>query len=173
VLNQQHVEDIEDYGLSPRSQRRNNLTHFDECGVIVTYQSAGKGHETWQQLIDDLQQHEWQKVFVDHRQCWGHQLNAFIFGHANLEMLLQPFIGLTGKCLPVAVAEDFDQLSYAQQLNYLDDQLSRDIKQNNIFAAHKPLHPLPLLGIPDVWDANKNPQFYQNTDYFRPKVLKQ
>ena len=165
LLNQQHVEDIEQYGLSPRTLRRNNLTHFDECGVIVTYQRS----DLFVQLIDDLKQHQWQSVFVDNRQYWGNELNSFIFGHANLEMLLQPFIGLTGKFLAVEVDNQFSTLSYANQVTQLDEILVNEIRQTDLFSAHKPLTPLPLLGIPDVWDANNDPEFYANTDYFRPK----
>lgn len=165
LLNQQHVEDIKQFGISPRTLRRNNLTHFDECGVILTYQQGSVA----QQLIDDLAAHNWHKVFVENRHCWGKQLNSFIFGHANLEMLLQPFIGLTGKWLAVQVDEQFSQLSYPAQLAQLDELLINEIQTKAIFSQKKPLLPIPLLGIPNVWDANNNPEFYANTDYFRPK----
>jgi hypothetical protein len=164
LLNQLHVEDIEQYGLSPRTLRRNNLTHFDECGVIVTYQRS----DIFDQLMHSLKQHKWQSVFVENRQCWGNQINSFIFGHANLEMLLQPFIGLTGKCLAVEVERDFSALPYSDQVAQLDVLLVKQIHQGDVFSKHKPLSPIPLLGIPDVWDANKEPSFYGNTDYFRP-----
>ena len=35
LLNKLHIEDIEQFGLSPRTRRRNHLTHFDECGVVL------------------------------------------------------------------------------------------------------------------------------------------
>jgi hypothetical protein len=165
LLNQLHVEDIQQFGLSPRTSRRNNLTHFDECGVILTYQKGNLA----EQLIDDLAAHHWHKVFVENRHCWGKQLNSFIFGHANLEMLLQPFIGLTGKWLAVQVDEGFSELSYPAQLTKLDGLLVDDIRNKEIFSQKRPLKPIPLLGIPDMWNANTNPAFYANTDYFRPK----
>ena len=164
LLNQQHVEDIEQYGLSPRTQRRNNLTHFDECGVIVTYQRS----DVFVQLVEDLKQHQWQSVFVENRQCWGNQINSFIFGHANLEMLLKPFIGLTGKFLAVEVDNQFSTLPYTKQLTQLDELLVKQIRKTDVFSARKPLSPMPILGIPDVWDANNDPAFYANTEYFRP-----
>jgi hypothetical protein len=167
LLNQQHVEDIEQYGLSPRTHRRNNLTHFDECGVIVTYQRS----EVFEQLIQALKRHQWHAVFVENRQHWGNQINSFMFGHANLEMLLQPFIGLTGKCLAVEVDSDFATLPYSEQLAQLDGLLVKQIRETDLFSEHKPLSPLPLLGIPDMWDANNDPEFYTNTDYFRPQPL--
>lgn len=164
LLNQQHVEDIEEYGLSPRTLRRNNLTHFDECGVIITYERA----DFFSQMIEHLKQHQWQSVLVKNRQYWGNQVNSFMFGHANLEMLLQPFIGLTGKCLTVEVDDQFSTLSYKEQVNQLDELLVRHIRKTDLFCASKPLSPLPLLGIPGVWDANNDPGFYDNTHYFRP-----
>lgn len=167
LLNQQHVEDIEQYGLSPRTLRRNNLTHFDECGVIVTYERS----DVFAQLIESLKQHQWHAAFVENRQCWGHQINSFIFGHANLEMLLQPFIGLTGKFLAVEVDRDFSALPYLEQVAQIDELLVKQILQSDIFSTHKPLSPMPLLGIPDVWDANNASSFYDNTDYFRPRPL--
>lgn len=164
LLNQQHVEDIELNGLSPRTVRRNNLTHFDECGVILTYQKGSNA----EQLLQDLARHRWQTVFVDNRACWGRELNSYMFGHANLEMLLQPFIGLTGKWLALEVDAQFSKLAYVEQIKQVDESLVKYIKQTNIFAAKKPMSPIPLLGIPGVWDANNNPEFYANTDYFRP-----
>lgn len=167
LLNQQHVEDIEEYGLSPRTLRRNNLTHFDECGVIVTYQCSA----FFFQLVENLKQHQWHSVFVENRQHWGNEMNSFMFGHANLEMLLNPFIGITGKCLAVEVDSQFSTLPYKEQVAQLDNLLVRNILKTDLFSAQKPLSPMPLLGIPDVWDANNDPAFYGNTDYFRPKSL--
>ena len=108
LLNQQHVIDIQKVGLSPRSKRRNNLTHFDECGVIITIEKSPSYADT-KNVIEQLKQHQWQSVFVDNRALWGQSLNTFMFGHANLEMLLQPFIGLTGKWLAIEVKEGFQQ----------------------------------------------------------------
>jgi len=164
LLNQQHVEDIEKHGLSPRTLRRNNLTHFDECGVILTYEKGSVA----EQQIKDLAMHRWQTVFVENRRTWGHELKSFIFGHANLEMLLRPFIGLTGKWLAIEVNSQFSTLSNSEQIKQLDELLVKLIEQTNIFANNKPMFPIPLLGIPGVWDANSNPDFYANTDYFRP-----
>lgn len=166
-LNQQHVADIQRVGLSPRTLRRNNLTHFDECGVVVTYE---KCHTESEDMIEQLKAHNWQSVFVKNRALWGSELNTFMFGHANLEMLLKPFIGLTGKWLPIAVERGFKHLTLVEQLQEVDTQLDHSIVKTDFFSQKKPLYPLPLLGIPSVWDANKDPIFYDNTDYFRPKI---
>lgn len=165
VLNQLHVQDIQQYGLSPRTKRRNNLTHFDECGVILTYET---GQTIGADLIQMLAEHEWQSAFVSHRQAWGKELNYFMFGHANLEMLLKPFIGLTGKWLAVEMEKGFSQLAYSQQVSEVDKKLQQLITEQDTFSQTKPLKPLPLLGLPHAWQANQEPEFYANTDYFRP-----
>ncbi|WP_340679325.1 DUF3025 domain-containing protein [Paraglaciecola sp.] len=163
LLNQLHIEDIKQHGLSPRTLRRNNITHFDECGVIVTVE------EGYEFLLEQLSQHQWQSVFVDHRDFWGQKIQHFMFGHANLEMLLQPFIGLTGKWLGLIVPKGFARLPLKQQLVLVDKQLIGQISQDNVFAHKKALLPIPLLGIPGCYPDNQHAAFYQNTDYFRPK----
>jgi hypothetical protein len=163
LLNQQHIEDINQSGLNPRTLRRNNLTHFDECGVILAVE------EGFEYLLEALAQHQWHFVFVQHRALWGDKIHSVIFGHANLEMLLHPFIGLTGKWLGITVDSGFGQLPFHQQRNVLDNKLARQISQANLFAHKKPLLPIPLLGIPAYCTENKQADFYQNTDYFRPK----
>lgn len=167
LLNQLHVEDIDQHGLSPRTLRRNNLTHFDECGVIVTYEKGDSSNSIEQKLIAQLQSHQWHTIFVENRELWGKELNTFMFGHANLEMLLNPFIGLTGKWLGIEVEQGFSDLLHQQQLTNLDELLVVNIQQDDLFSQKKPVYPLPLLGVPGVWSANKDPEFYANTDYFR------
>jgi hypothetical protein len=165
LLNQQHIEDINQYGLNPRTLRRNNLTHFDECGVILAVE------EGFEFLLEALSQHQWHSVFVKHRALWGDKIHSVIFGHANLEMLLHPFIGLTGKWLGLTVDPGFSQLPCNQQRSALDDKLFSHISQSNLFSFKKPLLPIPLLGIPEFCSENEQATFYQNTDYFRPKSV--
>jgi hypothetical protein len=136
--------------------------------VIVTFESGSSEQNSQQLILQALQTHLWTRVFVEYREAWGKQLNTFMFGHANLEMLLQPFIGLTGKWIAVEVEQGFSELSHQQQLSEVDDKLEHMIKQQDLFSQKKPLFPLPLLGIPGVWNANENAEFYANTDYFRP-----
>ncbi len=161
ALNRLHIDDISQHGLSPRTRRRNHITHFDECGVILAYED--------EQDIQALAEHQWQDSFIAQRPRWGQQIDAFCFGHANLEMLLNPFTGLTGKWLGVKVEATFWQMSLAQQYAYLDKAFVTQHVQAGSFNLPKPLKPLPLLGIPGWWPQNQDPDFYTNTDYFRPK----
>ena len=163
LLNQQHIEDINRFGLSPRTKRRNHITHFDECGVVLVSQK-----DTVQQL---LAEHQWQQAFWHHRMEWQQHIQVWVFGHANLEMLVNPFMGLTGKWIPVYVESDYFLLDKHAQLTVIDDRLYEKI-QNGLFSENRPLKPLPLLGVPGWTPENEDVSYYENTDYFRPKRIR-
>jgi hypothetical protein len=160
LLNHQHVEDIGQYGVSPRTKKRNILTHFDECGVVLAYSNP--------ELIELLMLHQWHEVLFAKRALWNQQISAHVFGHANLEMLLNPFVGLTGKWLAVDVPQEFFEMPIKQQLTYLDQRLSKDVITDNLYRQKKPLKPIPLLGIPNWCADNQSAEFYTNQSYFRP-----
>lgn len=160
-LNQLHIAEIKLHGLSPRTKLRSTATHFDECGLVPACSDK--------RITDLLAKHQWQRAFIELRAEWGKSVQPFVFGHANLEMLLKPFIGLTAKWLAIEVSGAFFDMDISQQLIELDAQLASKLNQGELFASAKPLKPIPLLGIPGWWHANQQPEFYQNTDYFRPK----
>lgn len=160
-LNQQHMQDIRAHGVRPRTARRDRITHFDECGVVLAYCDPTVGQY--------LSEHQWERGFIEQRHQWGQQVRAFIFGHANYEMLLNPFMGLTGKWLSVEVNSGFFALSVLQQYRQLDLQLSEKIEDENPFSKSGSLFPLPLLGVPGWYAPNEDSTFYENKDYFRPK----
>jgi hypothetical protein len=164
LLNIQHMEDISQYGLTPRTKRRNHITHFDECGVVLAHCNN--------ELPELLAAHEWKAAFVEKRSQWGTQIKPFIFGHANYEMLLSPFLGLTGKWLAVEVDKGFFNRTLEEQYRYLDSQLVDNVV-GGVFSHKGCLKPLPLLGIPGWHENNDYPDFYDNVSYFRPKRLKQ
>lgn len=142
-----------------RGAARDAATLFDECGLIVPYSNPA--------LIELLKQHEWTALFMDQRAAWGEQISAITFGHANFENLLTPFIGLTGKCWPIAVPADFFVLDIAAQCQHLDAQLSALIDADHL-QKPKQLPALPYLGVPG-WHTQQDHAFYANESYFRPK----
>ncbi|WP_462180006.1 DUF3025 domain-containing protein [Pseudoalteromonas gelatinilytica] len=164
LINHQHIEEIKLHGLKERSKHRNALTLFDECGVVLAITE-----QSWQQQLRD---HQWQQAFVEQREQWGKSIRPFMFGHANYEMLTQPYIGLTGKALFVIVPNDIFCKDLSEQYAYLDQRLYEMIKVDDCLRDNKNLSPLPLLGVPGWWTDNENPEFYSNTDYFRPKRRK-
>ena len=168
LLNQLHIQQIECHGKTSRTLLRNKLTLLDECGVLVLYSpKAGS-------FIELLRNHQWHEAFVKHRDCWQGQtgethLAAMMFGHANYEMATRPFIGCTGKMLALAVPADFFDQSLHQRIEFIDTTFSEQIANQGILVDPQQLSPLPLLGVPGWFEANKQPDFYQNTAYFRAK----
>lgn len=196
LLNALHISDINAHGVNPRTARRNRITHFDECGVVLAIEApdsaalnklkrtatladsysgaTGKAmqgapcdSDTLETFLAELASHQWERVFVEKRTLWHTQVSPFIFGHANLEMMLNPFIGLTGKWLAVSVPQGFSRLDKWQQRLVLDDAMTARINALNYFESTPLLKPLPLLGVP-LWHGQQDEVFYQNKDYFRP-----
>ncbi|MBQ4811146.1 hypothetical protein A7985_01335 [Pseudoalteromonas luteoviolacea] len=161
LLNRLHIEEIQQHGLKQRSRKRNALTLFDECGLVLAIPDI-----KWR---EKLRAHQWTEVFFEHRALWHHELRPFVFGHANYEMLTNPFIGLTGKLLCIVVEASFYALPLAAQYRYLDSQLVKMIQEENVLDDNKHMSPLPLLGIPNWHFDDQNEAFYANQDYFRPK----
>ncbi|MBU3022382.1 DUF3025 domain-containing protein [Aestuariibacter sp. A3R04] len=164
-LNQLHVDDIRQHGAHPRTARRNHITHFDECGIVLAVPTGKlkQGNE----LLADLALHNWKGAFVDKKTAWFDALFPVIFGHANLEMLLTPFIGLTGKWLAVVVDDDFASMSGHEQSQCLDVALKQRCQALGDFLPKGVLKPLPILGIPGWYDL-QTPEFYDDDTYFRP-----
>ncbi|MDF2180256.1 DUF3025 domain-containing protein [Aliiglaciecola sp. CAU 1673] len=161
ALNLLHMADIQKHGAKQRTPRRNRITHFDECGVLLAYSN--------EDIPRALSQHQWQTAMVDKRHAWGNEVKAFVFGHANYEMLLNPYIGLTGKWLGIAVEPGFFDEKEEAQLRHLDNALHIRLQEQDCLAHKGALHPLPLLGVPGWWPANESPAFYDNQSYFMPK----
>ncbi|MFQ3207892.1 MAG: hypothetical protein ACI9IT_002052 [Glaciecola sp.] len=176
-LNRLHISEINTYGLNPRTQVRNHITHFDECGVVLFVQGAS----LFATLHLLFEMHEWKTLFCELKDEWNITIFPVVFGHANLEMLLTPFVGLTGKVLLIQIDDkprvqetlQNTNRSIASQANissgWLDTLLLQHIQSNKIFHASKPFYPLPLLGVPHWHYAEQGSAFYDNTDYFMPK----
>ncbi|WP_107852408.1 DUF3025 domain-containing protein [Oceanimonas marisflavi] len=162
LLNRLHMEHIAEFGARKRTPRRDRVTHFDECGLVLAVPEG-----------DDigalLQAHDWQTLFLERRARWGHHWQPFVFGHALYEQALSPFIGLTAKAVVVPMPDDFFERPRAGQYPELDRRLCEQLQACALFDQPRPLRPLPLLGIPGWWPASEAPEFYNNTDYFRPR----
>ncbi len=179
-LNCLHISEIKTKGLNPRTKVRNHITHFDECGVVLFI----KGSSLLAQLQQLFEVQAWTSIFCELREEWNSNIFPVVFGHANLEMMLDPFIGLTGKVLLIQIEDVPDlhdikpagETSDKNQLNItlfepqvLDALLLQHIEQNQTFFALKPFYPLPLLGVPSWHFEEQDAEFYANTNYFMPK----
>lgn len=164
LLNELHIQEIELHGTKQRSKKRNAITLFDECGVVLVVDND--------EIIENLKSHEWLTAFHEQRAQWGTRYLPFMFGHANYEMMTEPFIGLTGKLVCIKVTSDFYTMDLQQQYQFIDEQLYTMIKEQGLLEDNKKMSPLPLLGIPSWYDENENKHFYDNIDYFRPKRIR-
>jgi hypothetical protein len=138
-MNALHAQQIASRGVgATRGPVRDALTLFDESGLWWP--------KAPQALAAALAKRDWQALFVTHRNAWQGQA-LHLIGHALLEQLeTRPRKGLTAHVL----------------LHDNPLSLSADA------WAHKPFHPLPVLGIPGWCTHNEHPSYYEDTAVFRP-----
>jgi hypothetical protein len=141
-----------------RNRRRDALTLFDESGVLV----LSREHA----VLDDLRAHRWQRVFWKQRETLMHTTRFCLFGHGLYEKALLPYVGMTGHALLLQAPPDFDAANEAVRLAQAD-ALAADVLMKQVMQP-RDLSPLPVLGVPGWWAANRHADFYANTDYFRP-----
>ena len=147
VLNYIHYQETQKQNSTQRSRKRDLLTLFDECGVIVQASEA---------ILKLIRNHQWHELFVSQKQAWlSQEIKITTFGHALYEKYLKPYIGMTAKAILLP-----------NNIDDLDNYLSLSIKKGEILTLKSELCPLPLLGIPD-WHHTQNTAFYNNNLYFR------
>jgi len=144
-----------EYG-SNRSLLENRITQFDECGAIIISDN--------EEMLELIRNHQWQKLFINHRDQFDQHLNCVIFGHAIFEKALNPYIGMTCHCI---LLHNNDILSEVKRGNFtqLDDYLSK-LWFDVIATNPEKFHALPVLGIPGYWEQ-QDFEFYSNNKYFR------
>lgn len=140
-----------------RHPARHKLTLFDESGVAVLCAAPP--------LAELLREHRWKELFWEKRAEVQRAMAFVVFGHSLYEKALNPYLGLTGHGLIVAVEPGLLDAPLATQLAALDPLLATRLGQPETLAYT----PLPLLGVPGWWAANETPEFYDDRDYFRPK----
>lgn len=162
ALNCAHMQALEAdgaAGLKLRSAARDALTLFDESGIIVLSDNRD--------LLAHIPAFAWHKLFVQERAVLASHMLFVPFGHAVMEKMLSPYLGVVAKVILIEVGPDFFDLHHAAQIAWCDKETARLILTSDIFKSPKNLLPLPFLGVPD-WDPrNKDEAFYANTNYFR------
>ena len=149
ALNAIHYQELSKQKNSMRSRKRDLLTLFDECGVIVIANDD---------ILNLIRSHNWHELFVSNRKLWLQgEIQTITFGHAMYEKYLNPYIGMTAQAL-LLDANIVD----------LDKYLARRLLKQTLLMTKAELSPLPLLGIPD-WYNTQDAEFYANTNYFRPQ----
>lgn len=148
-LNQLQAGEIARDGVQARrGPVRDAITVFDENAVLI---QAPDG--VWQALTE----HRWHDALVAQRAQWA-DARVWLFGHAALEKLVQPYKSITVHLWRVPMG-----VTHAT----LDAWLADDLQPEKL--ATKPFSPLPVLGVPGWWPANADPAFYDDTQVFRPR----
>ena len=155
ALNARQVAEIARMGPKIRSRAQYALTHFDEAGVIVWLRD-----ET---LLERWDAHDWHGLFWLHRHAWGDDtIRLELFGHALLELALDPARLLVGKALVCLRREGEDT---ARAL----DRCAAAIAQGELLRDPLELRPLPLSGIPGWHPGNLAEAFHQDAACYQPR----
>lgn len=160
ALNTRHFASIvKSSGEGNRDKTQDALTLFDESGVIVLYSDD--------ELADLLLDFQWRALFWERRQSLTEQMQFIVFGHSLYEKALNPYIGFTGKGLPLKVDNEFFSLEMTMQQRVIDELMMKKFSSGWQITA-RDMTPVPLLGVPGWWPGNEDVVFYANTRYFRP-----
>lgn len=167
ALNAQHARILAAGGEAERRRRspmRDTLTLFDEGGAVVVYTDP-----TVAALIDAF---AWKQLFWNQRDHLKSRYRVFLFGHAALERLLDPPVGLTNKCLMMPVSADFFDRTLPQQRADVDRFVAACAQDLELLSNTRNLRPLPVLGVPGFHALSATADFYDDTAYFRPNYQK-
>jgi hypothetical protein len=162
AINTRHFQALTqapDLSKSQRGSVRDMATLLDESGVIVVCANA--------ELTELLLKFQWKELFWQRREQVRAEMGFFIFGHGLYEKALQPYVGITGQGLVLAVAAEFFDWTLAVQLNYLDQRVAEYLDNPEHCLSPRELHPVPLLGIPGWSKDNEQATYYDNASYFR------
>lgn len=170
LLNYHHICEIAKQGIgASRGRVRDTITVFDENGAILVTAEPSIGEA----LID----FNWQGSLVTPRDNWDSpiqprakaQAAVYIFGHALLEQLIQPRKSLCAHSVVIQVTQEFFDFALPERMSYLDNKLAEHMHALLSLPEVKPrmLAPLPILGVPHFWEANANPEFYDDSKVFR------
>ncbi len=151
--------EIIDASSSQRGAVRDVNTLLDESGVIVVYANA--------ELAGLLRDFKWKNLFWQRREQVRKELGFYLFGHSLYEKALQPYVGMTGQGLLLAVEQAFFGWPAAQRQTHLDTLLASHLAAPGHCRSTRELTPVPLLGMPGWAADNDHATYYDNTAYFR------
>ena len=160
VINARHYESLAVAESGNRTAVRDALTLFDEDGLVVLCSDAG--------LLDLVREFRWKELFWNRREQVRKQMRFFLFGHALYHKALDPFVGMTGKGVLLAVPDAFAELPLNSQIAEADRLLAAHVWNRNRMRHGREFSPLPVLGVPGWWGGNEEESFYENTAHFRP-----
>ncbi|NMG31581.1 DUF3025 domain-containing protein [Aromatoleum evansii] len=148
-------------GLPGRGPRRDALTQFDECGIVVVSSDP--------EIPAFLAAHAWEDAFWTRRARLIASTRFMVFGHGTWEQLREPFFGLCAKALYRVVDAGWLARPAAERQTETDAWLAAQLLDAGLLRTPRELAPLPLLGIPGVTRENESAAYYRDTRQFRPK----
>ena len=148
-------------GLPGRGPRRDALTQFDECGIVVVSTDA--------EFPALLAAHEWEEALWTRRPRLLQTTRFLVFGHGTWDQLRAPFVGLCAKALYRVVDPAWLALPATDALAETDAWLAAHLTANVDTLTPRSLSPLPLLGIPGVTPDSECAAYYRDTRQFRPR----
>jgi hypothetical protein len=141
-----------------RTRRQDWLTHLDECGVLII-----GADPTLLELVRNL---AWDELFLRRRAAFGRDVHVLCFGHAILEALREPFVGLMGKAVLCSDEGVAGAPTRAEPRRRADGFVAGLVEH----APLPPLLALPVLGVPGWHASNQDPAYYANATYFRARA---
>ena len=157
ALNRAHADELRAQPGGARNSRRDALTLFDESGVLVLSSSRV--------VLERIRAFEWKRVFWDERDTLLATTRFLVLGHALYEKALLPYVGMSGHALLLEVPDNGDTPETSAWVAQADAAAAHVLIER-VTQPHD-LSPLPVLGVPGWWDANRAAAFYDNTAYFR------
>jgi len=155
ALNRRQIAEIARMGTKQRSRPQDALTQFDEGGVIVLVRDPA--------LLALWDAHDWHGLFWRQRQAWlDGTIRVDLFGHALLELALNPDKLLVGKALVFQSAHEIE-IARARAI------CAEAIASGRLLNDPGELRPLPLSGIPGWHAGNADEAFHRTTVCYQPK----
>jgi hypothetical protein len=139
-----------------RGKVRDAATIFDENAALIVFPDSG--------LANALRAHNWREIFMTRRDTFERQSEAWLFGHALIEKLVNPYKAITAHAWPLVVDPAYFSLSQEEKRIWLDNSVSRQLSKELTTGQFTPL---PVLGIPDWW-VGQDAAFYADQGVFRP-----
>ena len=155
ALNRRQMAEIARMGPKQRSRPQDALTQFDEGGVIVVLRDPA--------LLAPWDAHDWHGLFWRQRQAWlDGTIRVDLFGHALLELALNPDKLLVGKALVFQSAHDIE----IAQVRAI---CAEAIAAGRLLNDPLELRPLPLSGIPGWHAGNDEERFHRTAACYQAK----
>jgi hypothetical protein len=140
-----------------RGKLRDAATIFDENAALLVTRSD--------ELLAALRQHHWHEVFMARRADFQRDCEVWLFGHALMEKLVNPYKAITAHAWPVMADADFFCKSSKDKRAWIDCTVMRQITSD---LSMRDFTPLPVLGVPGWW-GDQDRAFYDDAAVFRRK----